>query len=63
MKAQVWIDASIVSAVFLVLFHVVKNAFIFENVYIQVILTGFLGHLFMEAVRLNEYYCETNHKK
>lgn len=60
MKARVWIDASVVSAIFLVLFHIVRNAFIFDNVYIQVILTGFLGHVFMEAVRLNKYYCDNN---
>ena len=62
MKSQVWIEASIVSAIFLVLFHIVKNAFIFDNVYIQVVLTGFLGHVFMEAVRINKYYCESRNK-
>lgn len=58
MKTQVWIDASVVSAIFLVLFHVVKNTIIFDNVYIQVVLTGFFGHLLMVAVRLNNYYCD-----
>lgn len=58
MKTHVWIDASIVSAIFLVLFHVVKNAFIFDNVYVQVVLTGFFGHVLMEAVQLNKYYCD-----
>lgn len=58
MKTQVWIDASIVSAIFLVMYHIVKNTLIFDNVYVQVVLTGFLGHVLMEAVQLNKYYCE-----
>lgn len=52
------LEASVVSAIFLVVFHILRSAFIFENPYVQVILTGFIGHLVCEAVQLNKYYCK-----
>lgn len=61
MEYTLWIEASVVAAVMMILFHVVRSAFIFDNVYIQVVLTGFLGHLLMEATQLNSYYCKNGH--
>lgn len=61
MSSLVWIEASVVSVLFVVLFHIVRTALVFSNPYIQVIVTGFVGHLLFEVVKLNKYYCQNGH--
>jgi hypothetical protein len=58
MNYNLLIEASVVSLLCVVLFHVVRSALLFENPYVQVIITGFVGHLLFEVVRLNRYYCK-----
>lgn len=61
MDYTLFAEASVVSAIFLVVFHILRKGFIFENPYVQVALTGFIGHLLCEAVQLNKYYCTNGH--
>jgi hypothetical protein len=60
-SSLVWIEASVVSVLFVVLFHIIRTALVFNNPYIQVIVTGFVGHLLFEVVTLNKYYCKHGH--
>lgn len=61
LNSRVWLEASVVSLLFVVLFHIIRTALMFSNPYVQVIVTGFVGHLLFELVQLNNYYCKNGY--
>lgn len=54
---RLWTEAFVVAGVLTIIFASMRTLVRFNNVTIQVALTGVLGHVLMELLKVNAYYC------